>query len=82
VASLVTYLMDELDITPLVDAGTEVELVARGNGKRRYLALLNHSAGGHRVQGLTGGRVTVGDGEVTKAGELRLPPYGVAVVTF
>jgi beta-galactosidase len=80
IAALVAHLMSELPLVPLADADAAVEMIARANGPRRYLALLNHAPGGHRVHGLANAKLIAGDGDLSKTGELRLPGYGVAVV--
>lgn len=80
IATLFTHLASELSLEPPVQTSTDVEVICRSSGKRRYLTLLNHSGGEQRVHGLNGAKKIVGDGEVTKTGELRLPPHGVAVV--
>jgi len=80
IAALLAELANDLQLAPLAQASTSVEMIARTNGKRRYLVLLNHAGGAQRVHGLAGAKVISGDGTVSKAGELRLPSYGVAVV--
>jgi len=80
VDALATGVLDAVGLEPVVDAGPEVEVIERGDAKRRYLVLMNHVADGQHVYGLGRGKVLVGDGEVTPAGELALPAYGVAVV--
>ncbi|HEV7302273.1 MAG TPA: beta-galactosidase [Tepidisphaeraceae bacterium] len=80
VAALLTHLTAELSLEPMAQASQSVEMIARSNGKRRYLALLNHAAGGQRVHGLLGAKIISGNGTLAKTGELRLPGYGVALV--
>jgi beta-galactosidase len=80
ISGLLSLIATDLDLQPAAIAGTEIEMVLRASAKRRYLSLLNHTPGSHRIHGLAGGKVLVGDGTITSAGDLSLPAYGVAVV--
>lgn len=78
-ALLLSYLMEEMHLRPMVDADVEVEAVARTDGKTNFLFLLNHSPVPRQVRGLPSGREIFTHRKVPVEG-LLLEPYGVALV--
>jgi len=82
IAAMFAHLADELDLAPPVQASQDVEVLVRGSGKKRYLVLMNHSAGAQRVHSVPASKKITGDGDLSKTGELRLPPYGVTVLAI
>ena len=65
----------KLELRPVVEAPSEIEAIARGP----FLALLNHSAGEQTVSSVTGTNV-LAEGPQVSAGQLKLPPHGIALL--
>ncbi|MCC6422634.1 MAG: beta-galactosidase [Phycisphaerales bacterium] len=78
---LASGMADPAPITPLASASSEVEILARTSGRKRFLCLLNHSAAPQSITGLPNGRELL-IGRPVKQGELVLEGYAVAIVQW
>jgi beta-galactosidase len=78
---LAAYLLNETKIDPVVDAPAEVESILRTtlDGKKSYLALLNHSSEAQAIGDMPAGRDVLDDSEVDSSAYV-LPPFGVAII--
>lgn len=72
---IVQMLIAAHDLPRLVEAGPDVEAIARGNG--RFLALANHSGAPQRVNGVRGKELL---SRQKVNGTMTLLPHGVAIV--
>jgi beta-galactosidase len=80
-SALCDYLLKESKIEPVVDAPAEVESILRAtpDGKKSYLALLNHSSEAQAIGGMPAGRDVLDDSDVESSAYV-LPPFGVAII--
>ncbi len=71
-------ILSMLDITPIIQASEEVELVIRQAKKKKYLWLLNHTNEPQIIEKIPDGTELLT--EKTVEGNYKLPPRGVAVI--
>jgi beta-galactosidase len=79
IATLLRYLTGELSLSPIAEAGAEVEMIARSAGRRKFLVLLNHSTATQQIRQVRAGKDLL-TGVTVRHGELSLSPYGVAII--
>lgn len=78
IAALAPWLLGRIGIAPLAQAAQEVEVIARRQGKRRWIIALNHSAAPQRIAGLPAGKDLLGGAAVENAAAI-LEGYGVGI---
>jgi beta-galactosidase len=79
-AALVGLICARHDIAPPVQTSAEVECIIRQAGRKRYLALLNHSSVSQSVAGLPEKVKNLMGPDQPKDGQMVLPPFGVVLL--
>lgn len=79
ISTFVNGFIQTMRLPVLAQAADDIEILARRDGKRRWLVLLNHAATPRTVDNLPKGKDLLTDNAVSD-GSLTLPGYGVAVI--
>ncbi len=77
VESILEILAVELELSPITGTGAQIELISRGQGRRRWIGALNHSGVPQPLSELPEARDLFSG--ATVAGSAVLPPWGVAI---